>query len=111
MTKVKFIDSENGLCGFDISGHSTDSSEDEEGRLVCASVSSAVYLVANTVTEIIGDIPDVLTVNDGEMKLHLNNPSTETVMLLKGLKLHLEELSKDYGNNIRIYGGASHVKD
>ena len=55
MTKVKLLADEKGLCGFEISGHSSKDGADEVGKIVCAAVSSAAYLAANTVTDIIGD--------------------------------------------------------
>ena len=55
MTKVKFLADSKGLCGFEISGHSSKNSDDETGKIVCAAVSSAAYMAANTVIEIIGD--------------------------------------------------------
>ena len=55
MTKVKFFADEKGLCGFEIKGHSSKNCDDELGKIVCAAVSSAAYMAANTVTEIIGD--------------------------------------------------------
>ena len=54
MTEVRFLYLNEILIGFHIKGHSTASAEDEIGRLVCASISSAAYLTANTDTEIVG---------------------------------------------------------
>ena len=55
MTSVKFLADGKGLYGFEISGHSSKNSDDEIGKIVCAAVSSAAYMAANTVIEIIGD--------------------------------------------------------
>ncbi len=110
MTGVKFLAGEKGLYGFEISGHSSESCEDEVGKIVCAAVSSAAYMAANTVTEIIGDKADAL-IDDALMKFSVSNPSKASISVLEGLKLHLLELSNQYSNNIRIYGGANHVKD
>ena len=110
MTKAKFLADENGPYGFEISGHCSADSDDETGRIVCAAVSSAAYMAANTVTEIIGDNADIFT-DDAVMRFSVRNPSDCTVKVLEGLRLHLTELSGQYGNNIRIYGGAKHVKD
>ncbi|MBE6786844.1 MAG: ribosomal-processing cysteine protease Prp [Ruminococcaceae bacterium] len=109
MTSVKFLANEN-LYGFEISGHSSAGCEDELGKIVCAAVSSAAYMAANTVTEIIGDKADI-EVDDGKMLFVCNKPSDATQKVLLGLKLHLTCLSKDYSNNLRIYGGAKNVKD
>ena len=52
MTKVVFY-GDPKLTGFCIKGHSTNNVDDEIGRLVCAFISSAAYMTANTVTDII----------------------------------------------------------
>ena len=57
MTKVVFYEKDEKLTGFLIKDHS---GYDEEGYdIVCASVSSAAYLTANTLTEIVGAKADV----------------------------------------------------
>ena len=110
MTCVKFLADEMCLYGFEISGHSSENCEDEVGKIVCAAVSSAAYMSANTITEIIGDKADAF-IDDALMKFTVSSPSKETVCVLEGLRLHLLELSSQYSNNIRIYGGANRVKD
>ncbi len=110
MTSVKFLADEKGLCGFYISGHSSIDCDDEAGKIVCAAVSSAAYMAANTITEIIGDKANAV-IDDGEMRFEVKKASVYTVKVLEGLRLHLTELSGQYSNNIRIYGGAEHVKD
>ena len=110
MTKAKFFADENGPYGFEISGHCSVDGDDETGKIVCAAVSSAAYMAANTITEIIGDKAEIFT-DDALMRFTVQNPSECTVKVLKGLKLHLTELSGQYGSNIRSYGGAKHVKD
>ena len=110
MTSVEFLADEKGLYGFIISGHSSVNGDDEVGKIVCSAVSSAAYLAANTITEIIGD-KALADISEAKMFFSVKNPSDKTVAVLKGLKLHLTELSNQYSNNIRIYGGAKHVKD
>ena len=105
MTGVKFLADEKNLYGFEISGHSSVNEDDENGKIVCAAVSSATYMVANTITEIIGDKADI-EIDDAVMCVKVKNPSTFTVKVLEGLKLHLTELSVQYSNNIKIFGGA-----
>ena len=72
---------------------------------ICAAVSSAAYMAANTVTEIIGD-KAAADISDGFMRFEVTNPCDKTLAVLKGLRLHLSELSKEYGSNIVIIGGA-----
>ena len=110
MTSVKFLVDSQELCGFEISGHCSCDGDDQAGKIVCAAVSSAAYMAANTITEVIGQ-KAYIECSEAKMLLKVNNPSAETKAVLGGLKLHLEELSGQYSNNIRIYGGANHVKD
>ncbi len=110
MTSVKFLADKNSIYGFYISGHSSVDCDDETGKIVCAAVSSAAYMAANTITEIIGDKANAV-IDDGEMRFEVKNASACSVKVLEGLRLHLTELSGQYSNNIRIYGGAEHVKD
>ncbi len=110
MTSVKFLADKNGLYGFEISGHSSKSSDDTAGKIVCAAVSSAAYMAANTVTEIIGDKAET-QISDAKMLFSVKNPCDASKKVLEGLNLHLTELSSQYSNNIKIYGGAKNVKD
>ena len=105
MTRVKFSADEKGLYGFEISGHSSKDGDDEVGKIVCAAVSSAAYMAANTVTDVIGDKAEAF-IDDAEMRFYVKEPSICTVKVLEGLRLHLTELSKQYGSNITIHGGA-----
>ena len=57
MIKAKFFQKNGKLTGFEISGHA---GFDLYGKdIVCASVSSAVQLTANGITEILGKKADV----------------------------------------------------
>ena len=96
MTEAKFWN-----YGFHITGHSTKNARDDLGRALCAAVSSAAYMAANTVTDVIGDEAGI-KVSDGEMFFEVKNPSDETVTVLKGLKLHLSELSEEYGKRLIV---------
>lgn len=101
MTCVKFISGKEGLTGFELSGHSSESCSDTEGKIVCASVSSAAYMAANTVIEIIGDSCEA-EVKEAFMKLRVKNPSERSRAVLEGFRLHITELSKQYSNRIRL---------
>lgn len=110
MTGVKFLTNGKILYGFEIGGHSSLDCDDEVGKIVCSAVSSAAYMAANTVTEIIGDKADI-EVDEAKMVFVCKEPSDATVKVLLGLKLHLSELANQYSNNIKIFGGAKNVKD
>ena len=103
MTKVKFF-SGSQLNGFEVSGHT---GVEEEGKvIICASVSSAAFMTANTITDVIGDKADI-QLDDGYLKVVVESPSKETVLLLEGLQLHLNEISRQYPENITIINGGN----
>ena len=94
MTKATFYFDENVPYGFLISGHSGFAESGED--IVCASVSSVSYMVANTITEIL-KVTAEIDVNDGRMKLIVNKEQRHiTKDILLGLKLHLDSLAEDY---------------
>lgn len=101
MTRVKFLLKGESLCGYEIIGHSSVDCDDDEGKIVCAAVSSAAYMTANTITEIIGDECEAV-VDEAKMLIRVNAPSQKAIAVLDGLKLHLTELSKQYSKRIKI---------
>ena len=101
MTAVRFFKNGKTLVGFSVVGHSTVNCEDQEGKLVCSAISSAAYMAANTITEIVGDKAEI-EVADGKMILKVSCPSDKTVAVLEGFKLHIEQLSLDYSDSIKI---------
>ncbi|MBR6940437.1 MAG: ribosomal-processing cysteine protease Prp [Clostridia bacterium] len=107
MIKVKFFSENNLINGFEISGHSGYSEAGSD--IVCSAVSSAAEMTANTITEIIRDKAEV-TVSEGFLRLTVTEGGESSYKLLEGLKLHLEEISKQYPQNIRIiYGGTKNA--
>lgn len=101
MTEVKFFAEGNTLSGFSISGHSSFDCDDLEGKIVCSAVSSAAYMTANTVIEIIGDSVQA-QVDDALMVIRVENPGDKTLAVLEGFKLHIEQLSLQYKDRISI---------
>ncbi len=104
MITVKFFRSGGLIEGFEISGHS---GAGENGRdIVCSAVSSAAYLVANTVLEVLKIKADAV-VRDGYMKFVIPKANlSETKVLTEGLALHLTELQNQYPQHIKIERGA-----
>ena len=97
MTKVVFYKKDEMLKGFLIKDHS---GYDEEGYdIVCSSISSAAYLTANTLTEIVGAKADI-KVEEAYLKFILKDKFEEAQAHLKGLKLHLESIAGDYNSYI-----------
>ena len=101
MTKVKFLTDSQGIYGFSLCGHSSCDCDDDEGRFVCATVSSAAYMAANTISEIVGDDTKA-TVDDAFMEIEVNDVSEKSRAVLEGFKLHITELSLQYPDKITI---------
>ena len=99
MIKVKFFKAEDQLIGFEAKGHSMSAPHGED--IICAFVSSACLMAANTVTEVIG-IEAEAKAGEGYLKLMINASAKPAQDILNGLKLHLSELQKDYPENIHV---------
>ncbi|MBQ5591060.1 MAG: ribosomal-processing cysteine protease Prp [Clostridia bacterium] len=101
MTKFVLYSKKEHFIGYEVSGHSTNNQNDDEGRLVCSAVSSAVIMAANTITDVLNLNADV-KVDDGYLKLTVLNPNEESDVIIKGLQLHICELAKEHKGKIQI---------
>ncbi|MBQ4154013.1 MAG: ribosomal-processing cysteine protease Prp [Clostridia bacterium] len=103
MTTVAFYFEDELLSGFHIVGHSTANAEDELGRIVCSAVSSAAYMTANTITEIVGARAEI-SVNEerGEMTLILKDGFEDSFNIMSGFMLHIKQLSNQYPDYIAL---------
>ncbi|MCQ2479507.1 MAG: ribosomal-processing cysteine protease Prp [Clostridia bacterium] len=99
MIKARFFTDGDFLTGFEIKGHSGYSEMGSD--IICASVSSAAFMAANTITEILGMEADIDLNDDGFFKFIIE-PVPQAQTTLRGLKLHLEALSQDYPENIKL---------
>lgn len=102
MTEIRFFGSDGCITGYEISGHSTSSAKDIDGKIVCSAVSSAAYMAANTISEIVGAELDA-KVSDGYMRIKLKSMISESQITLKGFLLHARELATDYRNYVKVY--------
>ncbi len=100
MIKVEFFGTEL-LYGFHITGHSDMNPDGPE--IICAAVSSAAYMTANTITDVIGSNPE-LSVSDGDMylKLKTETEAEKCRVLFNGLQLHLSSLSEQYPKYLKV---------
>lgn len=83
---------------FTVAGHA---GAGEQGKdVICAAVSSAAYMTVNTVTEILGVDADAED-SDGYMRFrsHGSKPAADIV---KGFRLHMEQLAKQYPDYVTI---------
>ena len=103
MTTAKFLFSDDTIISFEISGHS---GAGEEGTdIVCSAISSAVYMAANTIIEIMKLEPETV-VRDGYLKVKLSlDDARKSKVITDGLYLHLSELQSQYPNNLKLERG------
>ncbi len=99
MIKVDFFGT-SPILGFYVSGHADYAEEGSD--IVCAAVSSAAYMAANTVTDVIKVTPK-LRVNDGEMYLKLDVADAHKCSaVMQGFVLHMLSLAEQYKQYITV---------
>ncbi len=97
---IEAVFSRGGRQGFEIRGHATPDGEGEDA--VCAAVSSAAYLTANTLTEVFGVSADI-EVEDGYMSFYVvSDPGGQADKLLAGLKDHYAQLCEQYPDRLTL---------
>ena len=99
MIRVRFHTANDKMVGFTLDGHAGAGVSGQD--IVCAAVSSAAYMTANTVTEIIGATADI-TVDDGYMQVMLTDKIDGCQDILSGFRLHLEALQDQYPNRVHL---------
>lgn len=100
MIRVVFSTDHGDPGGFRISGHAGAGSEGSD--IVCAAVSSAAYMTANTITDILRVQPEI-EVHDGVLGVFVAKADRASCdAILRGLMLHLTALAGQYPKNIHI---------
>ncbi|MGI5960193.1 MAG: ribosomal-processing cysteine protease Prp [Massiliimalia sp.] len=100
MIEAKFYVHQGGYAGFSVSGHAGYAEYGHD--IVCASVTSAVQLTINGITEILKQNADV-KVLDNEISIQLSDCEQPGVQAFcKALYLHLELLSQDYTGTLKL---------
>lgn len=102
MIYIDFLTGSDGrITGFRVAGHSNFSESGSD--IVCAAVSSAVYMAINTITDVILIQPLALRVDDGEVFFRIELKDEVACRdMLAGLKLHLLGLEEQYPQNINV---------
>ena len=96
-----FADADGKLLGFSITGHS--GMAEEGSDILCAAVSSAAYMSANTVLEILRITPVTLRVDDGDMLFRVTERDAKDCKdLFSGFKLHLLGLEEQYPEYLHV---------
>ena len=100
MIRATFLGTQKKLSGFSLSGHAGYADYGQD--IVCASVSSAVQMTVNGVTEVLKLNANVnVEENLIEMKLSEQN-AQKAQLFLQALLLHLNLLSEDYEGTIQV---------
>ena len=95
-----FVSASGERTGFRITGHSQYA--EAGGDIVCAAVSSAAYMAANTITDVIHADARVVA-DDGYMMVSVAEKDARGCRIpLEGLKLHLLGLEEQYPKNIDV---------
>ncbi len=100
MISIRFFRQNSCLCGAELSGHAGFAAKGED--IVCASISSAVQLTANMLTEIFHINADVSVCENSISIMLPANTSAEGIKILEGLRLHSELLKEDFPKFIKI---------
>lgn len=104
MIKAQFFIRNGEIAGFKVSGHAE--FDDPGHDIACASVSSAVQMAANTITEaakvdaVVKTGRDTITLKLPELLDESRKSVCNTV--LEGMRLHIGLLSDDYSGFISI---------
>ncbi len=101
MIAIRFLSEASGnLAGFVIEGHAGCAMAGED--IVCAAVSSAAYMAANTITEIIKADAEI-AVENGMMFVKVSaGDAVRCRDVLAGLKLHFIGLEEQYPDCIQV---------
>ena len=97
-----YITDVGNIVGFNISGHAGFSESGTD--VVCAAVSSAAYMAANTLIEVLKTDADVV-INDkiGVMRLMISAKDVQRCSdIMNGFKMHLILLEEMYPKNIKV---------
>ena len=103
MIHARFLVKDGQISGFEVRGHA---GYDDAGRdIACASVTSAVQMAANTVTEVLG-VPAKVTVEEAKVALLLPEAPAEGAgaagAVLKGLLIYLSLLAEEFAGCISV---------
>ena len=99
MIRVEFHRQDDALIGFTMSGHAGAGAAGED--IVCAAVSSAAYMTANTITEIIG-APAAIEVDDGYMHVVATDAVDACQVILQGFLLHMQQMQTQYPSRVHL---------
>jgi len=99
MVRAEFF-REGGRCtGFTVMGHAMPEGRGGEYDLICAAVSSAVYLCCNTLMYFMGGC--TARQGDNEITLRVKSDSEAIQAVLRGFHEHMREMSRQHPDYLR----------
>ncbi len=100
MILARFYSKKGKTCACSISGHA--GYADFGNDIVCASVTSALQMASNGITEIL-KVPADVKVSENEVFVKLPEGSKSAAYdFLEALKMHIEILAEDYKGTIKV---------
>lgn len=100
MIEAEFFRHGDAWRGFHVTGHA--GFADYGNDVACASVSSALQMTANAITEIL-HVKAQVDVAENDITLLLSDPENrEAQNFIEAFRLHLSLLMEDYENTIQI---------
>lgn len=102
MISVRFFEKQGKLSGVSVSGHAGYAAYGQD--IVCASVTSAVQLTANGITEIL-KVPCDVSAQENCVTLMLGEAlegEEEALHFLQALYLQLSILAEDYPRSVKV---------
>lgn len=96
-----FVNLNRQISGFFISGHSYSAPQGED--IICAAVSSAAFMTANTLTEILHINADITVLDQGQMSVKVAQFDVDLAQtILSGFDLHMQALEEQYKDYIHL---------
>lgn len=100
MITVTFYKSGDLITGYTVKGHSGYAEQGSD--ILCAFVSSAVIMTANTITEVQKKSAEV-TDSDGFVSLRMSlDDAADCQYILEGLQFHLAQFEEQYSKYIKL---------
>lgn len=102
MVSVTFFGNrEDFFTGFSVVGHAGMAKYGKD--IVCAAISSATYMVVNTLTDVVGVVPEKMEISSGRVCVTIGGRDFFRCKdLLLGFRLHILELSKQYPDYVCV---------
>ena len=99
MIRVRFTTADGLLSGFTVKGHANAGVYGQD--IVCAAVSSAAYMTANTITDVLCQPADI-TVDEGYMSLLITGDLPTCQAVLAGFRLHIQAMQQEYPQGVQL---------